>query len=115
MREGTTNVLVITSNSTTHDEADLLASLWAIDKKVREKDDAFFRDKKFVGVDDFLTEWGKLSAVVFRKDGFVRPHGSGVSAKTRNLVWCNFYAHCQLPVTAKDFLEKMDAPWHPWD
>jgi hypothetical protein len=114
MREHAINVLVITSNSTTHDATDLFESLWAIDGLVREGNDKFFCEKGFGGVVDFLQKSKRLSAIVFRKDGFVQPVGQEAS-KTRNSVWCNSYAHHQLPIAVKELLEHMDAPWRPWD
>jgi len=65
MRRGEINVLVISTSSNTHRYFDFREALNSLTKQIASGEDSFFNQKGFCGVDDFLHQAGKLSAVLF--------------------------------------------------
>lgn len=97
------NVLVIRSDSTTHEEDDLLKSVYTINEMLSKKYEDFFIQKGFQGIQDFLSQWKNLSGILFRSI-WVRIGDS----KDRNLLWCNEQADQQIPEPIKKHLRRMN-------
>jgi hypothetical protein len=97
------NILMISSDSNIHEPEALLQAIYYIVKLSNKKDDDFFIRKGFKGTADFLSQWEKLSGIVFRsiwlKIG---------SLQNRNHVWLNTCAQKQIPLLIIEYLQKMD-------
>ncbi|MEW6067519.1 MAG: hypothetical protein AB1610_04425 [Nitrospirota bacterium] len=97
------NVLVIGSNSSTHEENDLFKSIYSINRLLRTGDEGFFIDKSLCGKQDFLNQSKRLSGILFRNNWI------GLNAvKDRNLLWCNEQADQQIPEPIKEYLRTMN-------
>lgn len=97
------NVLVITSDSTTHEAEDLYQAIHFLIRCINKKDDAFFINKGFLNAADFLAYWKRLSGIVFRSI-WINISNRG----DRNILWHNEYAEYQIPESVAAYFKKMD-------
>jgi hypothetical protein len=103
MRPNMVNVLVITSDSTTHESEDLYQAIHFINQFVNNKDDAFFSAKGFQGTAGFMAFWKRLSGIVFRTIWI------SISNRTdRNTLWQNVQAEQHIPEAVAEYFRKMD-------
>jgi len=66
MIPGAINVLVIASDSSTHEKEDLQDAIISIHRLMRDQNEAFFIKKGFKGIRDFSSQAANLSAVLFK-------------------------------------------------
>lgn len=66
MIPGSINVLVIASNSSTHEKEDLQDAIRSIHRLMRDKNETFFIKKGFNGISNFYSQAANLSGVVFK-------------------------------------------------
>ncbi len=86
LRSDSANVLVLRLSSDTHEPGDLFEALDGMQNRVARSDDAFFQNKKFQGVDDFLNQFVKLSAA------YVIPH-----TYSETILWMNRNSKHRIP------------------
>jgi len=97
------NVLVISSDSTNHENDDLIKSIYSINKLLNQGDENLSIRKGFRGKQDFLNQSKRLSGILFRTNWL------GLNAvKERNLLWCNEQADQQIPEQIKEYLRRMN-------
>lgn len=104
---GELNIIFVRSDSNTHEPEDLsygidsfLNALSRGEENVIQKVKRNFRD-----IEDFHSQFRKLSVIVFRSNW-----EGHESYETRNLLWCNPQADCQIPEDIREYLEKVDVP-----
>jgi hypothetical protein len=66
MRVGMVNLLVILSGNETHEEIDLDAAVSSIHERLQERNERFFKHKRFNDIDDFSNYFKNLSGVMFK-------------------------------------------------
>ena len=89
MLPGTANLLIIGSDSSTHEKEDFFTQIKMVTDSVRQGNDAFFINKRFNGVGDFTAQIKNLSAVLFRSCWIDNSHN-------RNYLWINKNANFEL-------------------
>ena len=89
MLPGTANLLIIGSDSSTHENEDFVTEIKMVTDFVRQENDAFFIEKRFRGAKDFTTQIKNLSAVLFRSSWIGNSHN-------RNYLWINKNANYKL-------------------
>lgn len=97
------NLLIIGSDSSTHEQEDLSREIRIITEFVNKKNDDFFTEKGFKGVEDFTAQMKNLSAILFRSIWIN-------NSNQRNLLWINENANFELPKDIIKFLHSMDKP-----
>jgi len=97
---GMINILFISTNSSTHEPDDVLESIASINSLIRTKNNDFFKNKGFAGIDDFVDSSRNLSGIVVKTTWASLKHQS-------NLVWCNSNAAHQIPLDLKDYMKYM--------
>lgn len=102
MIAGMANVLVCSSNSSTHERDDLIDAIQSINSLISEKEESFFIRKGFKGTQDFLSHTKNLSGIVFRSTW-------SDQGKALNFLWCNKQAEHQMPEQIKKHLSEMTA------
>lgn len=90
MIPGTINILVIASDSSTHEKEDLQDAIISINKLIRDKAEDFFVKKGFSGIDDFSSQAVNLSGILFKSTW------SSLSNPC-NYLWCNQDASLKIP------------------
>lgn len=86
LRSDSANVLVLRLSSNTHEPEELFEALHELQQCVGRRDDSFFQNKKFDGVNDFLNQVVKLSAAC------VIPH-----TYSETILWTNANSTHRLP------------------
>lgn len=94
------NLIVITTNSSTHEPEDLLDCIYSINKLIEREDEDFFIRKGFSGIQDFLQQSSNLSGILFKTTWTD-------AEKNFNLLWCNEQAAHKIPVNIKEYLKVM--------
>lgn len=94
------NLLVIRTNSSTHEWRNLLEAVNSINTLLSEANNAFFIRKGYEGVQDFIKKSKNLSGVLFRSC-WLDPHYE------RNRLWLNNQAFQQIPEPIQEYLENM--------
>jgi len=97
MVPGSINILVIASDSSTHEKEDLQDALRSISDLLRDKEEEFFVKKGFRGINDFLSQAENLSGVLFKSTW------SSLS-NPGSYLWCNQYALLKIPDEIRPFL-----------
>jgi len=97
---GIINILVCTSNSSTHERHNLIEAVRSINQLIKKKDESFFIRKGFHGIDDFLSYTKHLSGILFRSTW-------SEEAKAVNFLWCNNKAEHQIPVSIREYITRM--------
>lgn len=100
VRPGMINLLFLGSNSTTHEDRDLLLAIHSIN----QQNDAFFIDKGFASRKDFLARAKSLSGILFRSSWV----SLAASSKERNYLWLNEQAEHSIPESIFAYLARMD-------
>ena len=100
LRTGTAGVLAIGSRNMTHEEVDCEGAITELTRRARRQDHTFFRTKGFAGTADFLSQYSRLSAIIFRS--------SWIGSGPRNFVWNNDQAAIALEPQVVDHLTRMD-------
>ncbi|MBM4055649.1 MAG: hypothetical protein FJ264_13510 [Planctomycetes bacterium] len=95
------NLLIIGSDSSTHEKEDLLKEIRIVNELVNQENDDFFIQKGFEGVKDFNTQMKNLSAILFRSIWIN-------NSDQRNLLWINENANFELPKDIIKLLPIMD-------
>ncbi len=96
------NILVCTSNSSTHERHDLIDAIRSINQLIIKKDESFFIRKGFHGIDDFLSYTKHLSGILFRSTW-------SEEAKALNFLWCNSQAENQIPLAIRAYITQVSA------
>lgn len=99
MLPGMANLLIIGTDSSTHEKEDL----WIVNEFVKQENDDFFIQKGFKGWWDFNTQMKNLSAILFRSIWIK-------NSDQRNLLWINENANFELPKDIIKLLPNMDKP-----
>jgi hypothetical protein len=94
------NIIVCTSDSSSHESEDLLAAIGSINRLVHEKDEDFFVRRGFRDAKDFIRQTARLSGVLYRSIWI----GQG---GYRNTLWCNEHADFQIPEEIKSYLRRI--------
>ena len=102
MIPGMVNILVCTSNSSTHEKDDLIDAVRSINQRIRSQDETFFVKEGFRGVDDFLSLIRNLSGVLFRTTW-------SEEASAVNFLWSNHQAELQIPEAIREYVTRMSA------
>lgn len=97
---GMPNILVLNSDSSTHDDYHLIAALKELQRQLSGNDDDFFRRKGFKDANAFLEKARSLTGIVFRSKWI------GESAD-RNFLWLNNSADYNLPEHVVTHLKTM--------
>jgi hypothetical protein len=97
MIPGSINIMVIASNSSTHEKEDLQDAILSIRELVRDKNESFFVKKGFRDINDFLSQAENLSGVLFKTTW------SSLS-NPENYLWCNQNALLKIPDEIRPFL-----------
>ena len=97
MIPGSINILLIASNSSTHEKEDLQDALLSISELLRDKKEEFFIKKGFCDINDFLSQAENLSGVLFKTSW------SSLSNPS-NYLWCNQKAALKIPDEIRQFL-----------
>lgn len=97
MIPGSINILLIASNSSTHEKEDLQDALVSITELVRDKKEEFFVNKGFCDINYFLSQAENLSGVLFKTSW------SSLSIPS-NYLWCNQKATSKIPDEIRPFL-----------
>jgi len=100
MIPGMINILVCTSKSSIHEPEDLFEAIASINQLIRKKDEEFFVQKGFGGIQDFLSQTKNLSGVLYKSTWSDQ---SGI----RNLLWHNHQANLQIPEVISEYLQRM--------
>jgi len=82
MLPGTANLLFIGSDSNTHEPEDFVTEMRMLTEFINQRNDGFFIEKGFKGVEDFTTQMKNLSTVLFRSSWIDNSHN-------RNYLWIN--------------------------
>ena len=101
MLPGMVNILVITSDSDTHDQHDLLEAIKSINQRLARSEESFFIKKGFKGSLDFREQSKIISAILFRNNWVSEE-------RDRNFLWYNKIARNPLLEAIGDYLETMD-------
>ena len=99
---GMVNVIICTSNSSTHEREDLHDAIGSINTLISKNDEGFFIQKGFEGIQDFLSYTKNLSGIMFRSTW-------SEQARALNSLWCNKQAENQIPEPIREYLSKMTA------
>jgi len=102
MIPGMVNVVVCTSNSSTHEREDLYDAIGSINALISKNDEEFFIQKGFNGIQDFLSYTKNLSGIIFRSTW-------SDQGRALNLLWCNKQAENQIPEPIRKYLSEMTA------
>lgn len=99
MRQNEINLLIISSNSTTHEPRDLVKAINSVSQILIEGNEKFFIRKKLKvhGREDFLRQAQDLSGILCKFNW----------EKNYNLLWCNGKANKQIPKILRNYLPKM--------
>lgn len=97
MIPGAINILVIASDSSTHEKEDLQDAIISINELIRDKEEDFFVKKGFSGINDFISQVVNLSGVLFKSTW------SNLSSPA-NYLWCNKDASLKIPDEIHPFL-----------
>jgi hypothetical protein len=100
MPPGEMNLLVITTDSTSHHQSDLTQAVESLCELIEKGDDRFFISRRFEGIADFVSQFRKLSCILFRSI-WVGPEG-------RNHLFRNQNADRQIPAEICEILRRMD-------
>jgi hypothetical protein len=100
-----TNILVVNSNSYSHDDFDLEEAINSIKDLLTKRDDSFFIDKGFSNTEEFRQKFRKLSGILFRSSWI-----SVDRTEKRNYLWVNEDAINEIPQEISDYLVQMDCP-----
>ncbi len=100
---GMINLLVVTYDTAIHGGYDVVASMSRLRLLAEQRDDAFFLKRGFEGSRDFLKQFQRLSAVLFRSN-HVAP---GQAAQS--IFWPNALARPRLPADLRRILEQLGA------
>ena len=98
--QGMPNVLVVNSDSSTHDAHHLQAAVERLQTRIDLHDDDFFREHKHGTVEDFTEKAARLTGIVFR----------GVfigETKDRNFLWTNGSAPHPIPEEVCRYFRQM--------
>lgn len=97
MIPGTINILVIASNSSTHEKEDLQDAILSIRELASDGNEAFFVKKGFRDINDFFSQAENLSGVLFKStwSSLYNPE---------NYLWCNQNALLKIPDEIRPFL-----------
>jgi hypothetical protein len=90
MISGSINILVVTSDSSTHEDGDLREALFSIEELLRENNERFFVKKGFTGISDFISQRQNLSGILY-KSAWTN------MSKPSNFLWCNDDAANKIP------------------
>ena len=74
MMPGMTNILVINTESVTHDKEDLVKAVFSIRELSKTDDEDFFRGKGFSSRKEFFERIKRLSGVCFRNRMWIAPN-----------------------------------------
>jgi hypothetical protein len=96
MRVGMVNLLMVISASQTHEEVDLDSAVSSILALLRERNEDFFKGRKFSDTEDFSHYFENLSGVIFKS--IYSPSAA---------LWCNEYAANPIPDYLREELRKM--------
>ncbi len=97
------NVLFIGSNSSTHENRDILMAVKSINRNLRWRELNFFSRRGFTDRQDFLQQTTKLSGVLFRSIWV----SSSAQDKDRNFLWLNAGAKHPIPEEICEYLRRM--------
>lgn len=97
MVPGSINIIVIVSNSSTHEKEDFQDAILSIKELVRDRNESFFVKKGFRDINDFLSQAENLSGVLFKSSW------SSLS-NPGNYLWCNQNASLKIPDEIRPFL-----------
>lgn len=97
------NLLIIGSDSSTHEQEDLFREIRIVTEFVNQGNDDFFTQKGFNGMEDFTAQMKNLSAILFRSIWID-------NSNNRNYLWINKNANFELPEDIIKFLHSMDKP-----
>jgi hypothetical protein len=95
------NVLVITSDSDTHDQHNLLDAIKSINQLLARGEESFFIKKGFKGTLDFREQSKSISAILFRNNWVSEE-------RDRNFLWYNKFARNPLLEAIGNYLKQMD-------
>jgi hypothetical protein len=102
MQVGMINILAIASDTELYQGADVATALAGLRARAERKDDEFFARRGFRGAGDFLKQYQRLSAVLFRsrlEQGGGRP----------STLWPNAIARHRLPSDLRNALQRLGA------
>lgn len=102
MIPGMVNIIVITTDSATHDRLDLEDAMSSIEHLIEEEDDCYFQKKGFNDADDFRQRLSNVSGVLL-----ISPWEAIDTPEKRNLLWINQNALMPIPEEVKSYLENM--------
>jgi hypothetical protein len=104
------NVLFIGSNSSTHEDRDILMALDAINKNLRWREENFFTRRGFTDKQDFLRQSRKISGILFRSIWV----SSTDQDRDRNFLWLNPGANYSIPEEICKYLREMTGRNRDW-
>ena len=94
------NLLVIRTNSSTHEWRDLLKATGSLNTLLTQENDDFFVRKGYDGTQDFIEKSKNLSGILFRSLWLELPE--------RNGLWCNNQAFQEISEGIQEYLSNMD-------
>lgn len=95
------NILVISTNSSSHEWRNLLEAIYSLKTLIHENNESFFIRKGFHGISDFIEKSKKLSGILFRSIWLDSKH-------ERNRLWLNNQAICEIPEEIQTYFLNMD-------
>ncbi len=103
------NVLFIGSNSSTHEDRDILMAVDSINRNLRRREENFFSRRGFTDKQDFLRQSRKLSGIWFRSIWV----SSSAPEKDRNFLWLNAGANHPISEETCKYLREMTGRHRP--